>query len=290
LKAVGGWGLGGLLDDGGPTTGSLGLAGVMAGHVAKKGPQGEAGPLRRPRMITTTEVDWRLREPEEALPCHLGTREEDDSANICGRSAAATALGLWTGSPPAGKAIARAAKEGAGWTETGAVDGTAPWGTRLGALAGPGQAKKSTFNFLAPSPLSSLKAGRTHRPRARAQPPQRAPARRPAPLHSGNTVARHLKSSAIVHSEKMGLSLWNLFKAGLLVMNALAVLHPQRFLRICESGWGWACAPVKLSSPPCLIDFLLLFCFLLAQMEWTRRHGRIRRFLESSSRSQGCWW
>jgi hypothetical protein len=31
----------------------------------------------------------------------------------------------------------------------------------------------------------------------------------------------------------MGLSIYNLFKAALLVMNALAVLHPQRFLRSC---------------------------------------------------------
>jgi len=30
------------------------------------------------------------------------------------------------------------------------------------------------------------------------------------------------------------LSLWSLFKAGLLVVNACAVLHPERFLRSCE--------------------------------------------------------
>jgi hypothetical protein len=278
-----------LLDDGGPTTGSLGLAGVMTGHVAKKGPQGEAGPLRRPRMITTTEVG-------EALPCHLGTREEDDSANICGRSAAATALGLWTGSPPAGKATASAAKEGAGWTETGAVEGTAPWRPPGAALGGPGPGpkkapKRSFFALSSVSPPPT--SGRTHAPApctCASTVAGASAAPRPPPL--GEHSCATSKVIGDRHSEKMGLSLWNLFKAGLLVMNALAVLHPQRFLRICESGWGWACAPVKLSSPPCLIDFLLLllFCLLLAQMEWTRRHGRIRRFLESSSRSQGCWW
>ena len=31
----------------------------------------------------------------------------------------------------------------------------------------------------------------------------------------------------------MGFTLWSLFKATLLVLNALAVLHPQRFLRKC---------------------------------------------------------
>ena len=32
----------------------------------------------------------------------------------------------------------------------------------------------------------------------------------------------------------MGFTLYNLFKACLLMINALAILHPQRFLRKCE--------------------------------------------------------
>jgi hypothetical protein len=32
----------------------------------------------------------------------------------------------------------------------------------------------------------------------------------------------------------MGFTLWNLLKAGLLMTNAIAVLHPKRFLRKCE--------------------------------------------------------
>jgi hypothetical protein len=39
----------------------------------------------------------------------------------------------------------------------------------------------------------------------------------------------------------MGLSLYNLLKAGLLVLNACAVLHPGRFLRNCED---WAPSPL----------------------------------------------
>jgi hypothetical protein len=33
----------------------------------------------------------------------------------------------------------------------------------------------------------------------------------------------------------MGFTLWNLVKAGLLVTNALAILHKKRFLSKCES-------------------------------------------------------
>ena len=41
----------------------------------------------------------------------------------------------------------------------------------------------------------------------------------------------------------MGLSLYNLLKAGLLVCNAAAVLHPGRFLRQC------ALAPPRAAVP-----------------------------------------
>jgi hypothetical protein len=34
----------------------------------------------------------------------------------------------------------------------------------------------------------------------------------------------------------MGLSLWNLYEAGLLIVNAIAVLHEERFLS--KIGWG----------------------------------------------------
>jgi hypothetical protein len=33
----------------------------------------------------------------------------------------------------------------------------------------------------------------------------------------------------------MGLSLWALLTCGLLLLNAFAILHPQRFLRRCAS-------------------------------------------------------
>ena len=44
---------------------------------------------------------------------------------------------------------------------------------------------------------------------------------------------------ACAHAWVMVLSLWSLLKATLLVVNAFAVLHPQRFLRRCACARGW---------------------------------------------------
>jgi hypothetical protein len=46
----------------------------------------------------------------------------------------------------------------------------------------------------------------------------------------------------------MGFTLYNLFKACLLMINALAILHPQRFLRKCEYRTDWVSVDVATSS------------------------------------------
>lgn len=45
----------------------------------------------------------------------------------------------------------------------------------------------------------------------------------------------------------MGFSLYNLFKACVLLLNALAVLHPSRFLQNCEGGGGRVTASARRS-------------------------------------------
>jgi hypothetical protein len=72
---------------------------------------------------------------------------------------------------------------------------------------------------------------------------------------SRNPLAQGLSFLIEYRYISMGISIYNLFKAGLLVTNALAVLHPKRFLRayrldtVATAPGGPLAAPDDAVSP-----------------------------------------